>query len=117
MRYVMQFLIIVCFAFLGELLHRLLPLPFPASIYGIVLMFIALESKILEVRHIKEVSTTLIMAMPVMFIPPAVGLIETWANIKESWAEFLIITVLSTFVVIAVSGYATERAIRYMKKK
>ena len=41
MKYFKQFLIILSVSFLGEVLHALLPLPVPASIYGLVLMLAA----------------------------------------------------------------------------
>lgn len=43
MKYLRQFMIILLFSFLGELLKYVLPFPVPASIYGLVLLFIALE--------------------------------------------------------------------------
>lgn len=117
MRYVMQLLIIICFSFAGEILHSIIPLPFPASIYGIILLFISLKLKIVKVRHIREVSTTLIMAMPVMFVPAAVGLISTWENVQNHWWQYIIITVLSTLVVMAVSGWLTQYVIRHKAGK
>ncbi len=116
MRYVFQLLIILCFAFVGEVLHSLLPLPLPSSIYGIILLFIALELKLVKVCQIREVSTTLIMAMPVMFVPPAVGLLKTWENIRDMWLQYLFITVVSTFVVIAAAGWMTQGVIRWKEK-
>ena len=115
MRYVIQLFIIICFSFVGEILHEVLPFPIPASIYGIVLLFLALELKVLKVAQIREVSTTLIISMPVMFVPPAVGLINTWDNIKNNWPEYLLITFASTFVVMAVAGWTTQRLIQWRR--
>ena len=42
MKYVRQFLIILVVSFAGELLNFLLPLPVPASIYGLVIMLLCL---------------------------------------------------------------------------
>ena len=116
MRYVIQLFIIICFSFAGELLHSVLPFPIPASIYGIILLFLALELKLLKVKHIREVSTTLIISMPVMFVPPAVGLVSSWENIRENWAEYIFITFASTFVVMAAAGWTTQMVIRWRKK-
>lgn len=116
MRYVIQLFIIICFSFAGELLHSVLPFPIPASIYGIILLFLALELKLLKVKQIREVSTTLIISMPVMFVPPAVGLVSSWENIRESWAEYIFITFASTFVVMAAAGWTTQMVIRWRKK-
>lgn len=116
MRYVIQLFIIICFSFAGELLHSVLPFPIPASIYGIILLFLALELKLLKVKHIREVSTTLIISMPVMFVPPAVGLVSSWENIRENWAEYIFITFASTFVVMAAAGWTTQMVIHWRKK-
>ena len=117
MRYVIQLFIIICFSFAGELMRRLLPFPIPASIYGIVLLFIALELKWVKVKQIREVSTTLIISMPVMFVPPAVGLISSWENIKDNWPEYLAITFASTFAVMAIAGWTTQRIILWQNNR
>lgn len=80
MKLIKQFIYIIAFTFIGELLHFLIPLPIPASIYGIVLLFIALMKKWVKVSDIRETSTFLIAIMPVMFIPAAVGLIDSLAG-------------------------------------
>ena len=67
----------MAFAFAGELLHHFIPLPIPASIYGIVLLYIALELKLVKVKDIKETSSFLISIMPIMFLPPAVGIVQS----------------------------------------
>ncbi len=117
MNFVIQFLVIVAFSFVGELLHYFIPLPIPASIYGIILLFFALEFKVVKVSDIREVSSFLIAAMPVMFIPAAVGLMASWGIVKESLLQYLTVTVVSTFVVMAVSGLVTQAVIRKGKRK
>lgn len=112
-----QFGIILSISFLGELLHALLPLPVPASIYGIVILFACLELKLLPVSAVKETSSFLIQIMPVMFIPAAVGLIDAWGVVKSSVLQYLAITVVSTFAVMIVAGRVTQAIIRRSKKK
>ena len=112
MKFVLQFLIIMVFAFVGELLHYFIPLPIPASIYGIVLLFLALELKVMKVSDIEQTSSFLIAIMPLMFLPPAVGVIESWDLIQGAWLPYVVVTVVSTVVVMAVSGRVTQRIIR-----
>ena len=78
MKYVRQLLIILFVSFFGELLKYIIPLSIPASIYGMVLLFLALELKILKVSDIKETSNFLIEIMPLMFVPAGVGLLDSW---------------------------------------
>lgn len=116
MKLIKQFIYIIAFTFIGELLHFLIPLPIPASIYGIVLLFITLMKKWVKVSDIRETSTFLIAIMPVMFIPAAVGLIDSWQDVQSNFLKFTIVTVVSTFVVMGVAGYITQLTIRKSKK-
>ena len=100
------------FAFVGELLHHFIPLPIPASIYGILLLFLALEFNLLKVKDIKETSSFLIAIMPIMFLPPAVGIVESWGLIREAWFPYLLVILVSTVVVMAVSGLVTQMIVR-----
>ena len=73
MKYLRQLLIILIFSFIGEILHSLIPIQVPASIYGLVLLFIALLTGIIQLPQVKEAAKYLIEIMPLMFIPAGVG--------------------------------------------
>ena len=116
MKFIKQFSIILLITFLGELLHILIPLPIPASVYGLVLMLIALRSGLVKVEHVKETAVFLIEIMPVMFIPAGAGLLESWGVLQPIWLV-CIITVATTVIVMAVTGRVTQAIIRAEKKK
>ena len=50
--------------------------------------------------------------MPLMFLPPAVGVIESWDLIRQAWFPYVVITIVSTVVVMVVSGRVTQWFIR-----
>ena len=112
MNYIKEFSIILLFSFAGEILNKIIPLPIPASIYGIVLLFTTLETKIIKLKDIEKTGQFLIDIMPVMFIPAAVGLLESWGIVKSSILEYLIVMALSTVFVMAVSGLVTQFIIK-----
>ncbi|MCQ2241954.1 CidA/LrgA family protein [Treponema sp.] len=108
MNYVKQFCIILAFSFTGEVLNRIIPLPVPASIYGLVLLFLALEFKIIKVEHIKEVSKFLLGIMTLFFVPSSVGFINALPLMKKYGLLFISITIVSTLIVFAVTGQVTQ---------
>ena len=116
MKYLKQFGIILFISFLGEILNFLIPLPIPASIYGIVILLLALKFKIVKISDVDGVSKFLIEIMPIMFVPAAVGLINSFDIIKESYLEYIILIVVSTVCVMAVSGLITKAIIKLHKK-
>lgn len=115
MKYVKQFCIIILVSFLGEALYALLPLPIPASVYGLILMLLALQTGILKLPQVKETAVFLVEIMPVMFIPAGVGLINSWSVLKPIWLPVSIITVATTVIVMAVTGRVTQFVIRRNK--
>ena len=109
MKYLSQVLIILAFTAIGELLAYVIPLPVPAAIYGLVLMFIALSTGLLKAEKIREVSSFLISILTVFFVAPAVRILEYWGVIGPFAAQIIVICVLSTYLVFAVSAIVTQR--------
>lgn len=116
MKYLKQFGIIMVVSFVGEILNYVLPLPIPASIYGIVLMFVCLETKIIKLDAVKDTAKFLIEIMPIMFIPAAAGVIDAWGIIKPDLIPYIVVLIVSTVVVMAVSGRVTQRVIRIQNR-
>ncbi len=116
MKYLRQFLIIIAISFIGELLKMFLPLPVPASIYGMLLLFIMLLTGILKLDSVKETGKFLIEIMPVMFIPAGVGLLESWGVLQPMLVKVLIITVVTSLTVMIFSGWITQAVIRAGQK-
>ena len=112
MKYLRQTVIILAFSFVGEVLSLLIPLPIPGSIYGIVLLFLALETKLVKLSSVKDVSDFLISFMPVMFIPAATGLMASWGVLKANALAYVVILAVTTVVVMAASGVVTQWIIR-----
>lgn len=108
MKYLKQVLIILAFTGLGEALAYLIPLPIPAAIYGLVLMLAALLTGLLKLRQVQESADFLISIMPVLYVPICVRILEYWGVISQNAAAILSLTVLSTFLVFAVSGLVTQ---------
>lgn len=117
MKYIIQFTIIVAISLLGELLNRIIPLPIPASIYGMVILFTALATGLLPLSAVKETGKFLIYIMPLMFIPPTVGLMESWGVMQEFLAAIIVISLVSTIVVFAISGHVTQWIIQIKERR
>lgn len=99
-------------SFAGEVLKYFLPFPIPASIYGMVILFIGLLTGRIRLEAVKETGKFLIEIMPVMFIPAGVGLMASWGTLKPVLVPVSIITVAVLVIVMAVTGRISQRLIR-----
>lgn len=117
MKYLKQLLIILFFSFAGELLHYVIPLQIPASIYGLLLLFAALLLGIVKLPQVRDAAGFLIEIMPLMFIPAGVGLLQSWGVLAPVLVPVSLIMVVSTVLVMGVSGRVTQAVMRLSGKK
>lgn len=108
MKYLKQFSIILAISCLGELLSLWIPAPIPGSIYGIVLLFLGLLTKLIPLDAVKDTGHFLVEIMPVMFIPAAAGVLNSWELIASSWLQYGLLAVVTTVAVMGVAGRVTQ---------
>ena len=112
MKYIKQFTIILFVSLLGEVLNYLLPLPIPASIYGIVLMFAALLTGVIPLDAVRETGKFLIAIMPIMFVAPAVSLMDSWDVFAASAVKYVALVIISTILAMGITGVVTQLMLR-----
>ena len=104
MKYLNQFLIILGFTLLGEILQRVIPLPIPASVYGIVALFLALCLRLVKLEQVKEAGSFLTSLLPLLFVGPTVNILENWGLIKGALVPIVLLVVASTVITFGISG-------------
>lgn len=112
MRLIGQFLIIAGVSFAGELLSLLLPFPVPASIYGLVLMLILLMTGVVKLHQVKTAADFLIEIMPLMFIGPSVGLMESLPALQAMLLPLVVILILTTLLTMGATGLTAQALVR-----
>lgn len=117
MKYLKQVFIIFCISFLGELLNLWIPLPVRPGSYGLLLLLGALCSGIVKLPDVEDFGRFMIEMMPLMFIPGSAGVVEHYKEIMSIIWPFLIAVLLSTVIVMAVTGVVTQRMIRKREGK
>ena len=116
MKYVKQLMIILSFSFLGEIINYILPLSIPTSIYGMVLLFITLCTKIVKLEQIEEAGEYLLSIMLIFFVPTAVGIMETFFEYQNSMLQIILIIILSTIIVLSVTGLVSQFVVKITSK-
>lgn len=108
MRFIRQFGVILGVTFLGELCKLFIPLSVPASIYGLIFMLFFLCRGWIKVEQVEECGDFLVEIMPLMFIPAGVGLIDSIDVLKPILFPLIVITLVTTFFVMIVTGHVAQ---------
>jgi holin-like protein len=112
MAYVKQFGIILFVTFIAEIIRFVVPLPIPASVYGLVLMLAALKTKIIKPERVKDAGLFLVGILQLMFIPAAAGLIDSYAGFRDILPQSIFVILLSASLVIAVTGLVAQGVVK-----
>ena len=98
MKIIKQIGIVFSVCWLSVLAEKILPFAFPASVIGMILLFICLLSGALKIEHIQEKSDFLLENMAFFFIPAGVSIINYFDVLKSTWLQLIVICVVSTVV-------------------
>ena len=112
-KYVIEIMILqfgVLFAFLvaGELLVRFTGVPIPSSIIGMVLLCASLKMGIVKLEWVDRLSGFLVHNLGFFFVPAGIGLMNCLGLIADQWVPIVCATVISTVIIIAVTGWVHQ---------
>lgn len=117
MKYLVQIGIIGAICTVAELLYVLLPFPIPASVYGLVLLFLLLMTGIVKLQQIEETADFLLLIMPVLFLEPSVKLMTALPMLKGKAVRLFLLCIVSTCVTIMVTGVTAQALIRRKRRR
>ncbi len=112
MKFVFQLCIIFLVSFVGEVLRALIPLPIPASIYGLVLMLVCLKTRLIRIEQVDKAGAFLLEIMPLLFIPAAVGLLTAWDSLNTMLLPIVVLILVVTVIVMVVTGKVAQLVLK-----
>lgn len=108
-KYIFQFARITAFCLAGEVLAVVLPLPIPASVYGLLLMVAALKTGLLRLDQVRETGLFLTGIFPLLFVPAAAGVMELGSQLINLLLPAVLAIVPITALVMAVTGMVAQK--------
>jgi holin-like protein len=108
MKHLLQFLLLMAFVLAGEAIYAVVPLPIPAGIWGLCLLLVALWTGIVKLPHIENIANFFLAIIPVLFVVPAVGILEIFGDIKSVWPAMLAVVAITYLAAMASTGWLAE---------
>lgn len=96
--------LLLLFQLCGEFISRSLALPIPGNVMGMGLLLVALATGLVKLKWLEEAAELLLANLALLFVPAGVGVMVYGDLIAAEWLPISVATVLSTFVVMAVTG-------------
>ena len=116
MRIPLQLAVIFAICLAGEFLHRVVGIPLPGNIIGMVLLLILLCLKVLKPEQISGVSGFFLNHLALFFLPPSIAIMAVGDDILAKWPLLLVLCITFTLVTIAAGGLTTQFLIRLQER-
>ena len=117
MKIIRQIGIIYTVCWLSQVIAEFLPFDFPASVIGMIFLFICLLTGMLKIEHIQEKSDFLLGNMAFFFVPAGVSIMNYFDILKSSAVQLLIICIVSTVITFAVTAYSVKLTMKLMDRR
>lgn len=112
MRIPLQLAVIFAICVAGEFLHRIVGIPLPGNIIGMVLLLALLCLKIIKPEQISGVSSFFLNHLALFFLPPSIAIMAVGDEVLSKWHLLLVLCIVFTLATLAVSGRCTQVFIR-----
>lgn len=103
-----ELLIILIIFFIGEITSKVLHLPIPGNIIGMLLLLMLLLTNTIKVSQVETIAKFFLDHLAFFFVPAGVGLLASLNILKDSWGKILLVCLLTTSITIAVTGFIVQ---------
>ena len=108
MKFFRESILILSSYFAGELVSKLLHLPIPGNIIGMILLFLLLTSNIVKVEKVEPLANFFLDHLAFFFIPASVGLMTSFADLKSSLFKIILLCIITTIIVLSATALTVE---------
>ena len=100
---------------LANLIVGILPFPMPASVMGLILLFIALCLKIVKLEQVESLGNSLTGLISFLFVPSGISVMNSLGIMGQYGVQIVLIIIIATIILLAITGW-TATALLYLKK-
>jgi holin-like protein len=108
-----SFAILLGFYGAGEAAVWLLGIAFPGSVVGMILLATALNTGLLDLKHVEWAADLLLSQLGLLFVPPSVGVMLYFDLIARDWLALAVATLGSLVAVL----WSTALTARFLMKR
>jgi holin-like protein len=101
--------ILLLFLYLGKGIQFLSQLPIPGSIFGLLLLFLGLNLRLIPLDYILPTGSFLLSYITLFFVPVGVGLLQYSELLSTHWLTIIVSSVTSTVVTLISVGWLYQR--------
>jgi holin-like protein len=100
----------------GTTLSIISPVSLPPSILGMILLLILISTRIVHVEKVSQVAHLFLAHMGVMFVPPVVGIADSYKLLGNHVVQFMLICVIAMVLTFLAALGSASLTLRLQRK-
>lgn len=108
MKFFRESILLLSIYFAGEIISKLLGIPIPGNIIGMILLFLLLSTNIIKVEKVENLSTFFLDHLAFFFLPASVGLMTSFESLRGSILKIIILCIVTTIIVISITSLTVQ---------
>ncbi|REH98266.1 antiholin-like protein LrgA [Staphylococcus felis] len=111
-----QVLVMALILFVSKIIESFMPIPMPASVIGLVLLFILLCTGIVKLGQVESVGTALTNNIGFLFVPAGVSVVNSLGVLSQSPFLIIALIIVSTLLLLVCTGFASQIILKVTSK-
>ncbi|MBI5974428.1 antiholin-like murein hydrolase modulator LrgA [Staphylococcus canis] len=108
-----QVLVMGIVLFISKIIESFMPIPMPASVIGLVLLFILLCTGIVKLGQVESVGTALTNNIGFLFVPAGVSVVNSLGVLSQSPFLIIALIIVSTILLLVCTGFASQLIMKF----
>lgn len=103
--FLQQAFIFALIMLLANGIARILPIPVPASVIGMILLFVGLCTKLIKLEQVESLSNSLSRVITFLFVPSGISLVNSLDIMQHYGLQILFVILVATLALLAATGW------------
>ena len=117
MKILWQVGVIFFVCWISQAIETALPVAFPASVIGMVVLLVLLLTKVLRIEHIQEKSDFLLNNMAFFFIPAGVSIVNYLDLLRSTAVQLVLICLITTVLTFAATVWSVRFTVKLLNRR
>lgn len=112
-----QVLVMSLILFVSKIIESFMPIPMPASVIGLVLLFVLLCTGVVKLGQVETVGTALTNNIGFLFVPAGISVVNSLGILSQSPFLIIALIIISTILLLICTGFISQMIMKLSPKK
>ncbi|MER0466940.1 antiholin-like murein hydrolase modulator LrgA [Bacillus cabrialesii subsp. cabrialesii] len=101
----------------SNMIAAIVPIPIPASVVGLVLLFLLLCLKVIKLEQVETLGTSLTSLIGFLFVPSGISVMNSLGVMQQYGLQIVLVILLATIILLGATGLFSQMILSLSGKR